>query len=67
MRMSKEKMSFWQVTVFNTLTHRQETFKVTGSKTHRAKDIKRILKEVHPEYQKIKTQKTKKPSVWPPG
>ncbi len=61
---AKDNMSFWSVTVFNTKTQREETFKVAGDKRYRAKDIKRVLREAHPEYTHIKAQKTRKPKVW---
>lgn len=57
----EERMSFWVVSVFNTETQEEETLKVSGDKKHQSRDIKRILKEAHPEYSRMKAKRTKKP------
>ena len=60
----KENTSFWWVTVYNTETQKEETFKVSGDKKYRSQDIKRVLKEAHPEYTRMKAKRTKKPKAW---
>jgi len=52
------------VTVYNTETQKEETFKVSGDKKYRSQDIKRVLKEAHPEYTRMKAKRTKKPKAW---
>ena len=57
-------MKFWKVTVFNTVTNREELFEVAGPASYGARRVRGILQEVHPEYQDIHLRRRKKPSGW---
>jgi hypothetical protein len=52
-------MKFWKVTVYNKQKLEEEFFIVQSE--HERVDIIKILAEVHPEYEKIKIEATKRP------
>ena len=64
MNIRKENMGFWVLTVYNESTKEEETLNVAADKRYKAKDVKRVLAEAHPEYTKMKAKRTKAPKTW---
>ena len=60
-------MRFWAVSVWNVAAEGEERFRVAGPKHHTAKTIRDTLREVHPEWQRIKLRRIKRPSWWDYG
>ena len=64
MNIDKENMGFWTLTLFNEHTSKEEVLNIACDKRYKAKDIKRVMAEAHPEYTNMKARRAKKPKVW---
>ena len=52
---------------YNESTKKEEVANIACAKRYKAKDVKRIMGQAHPEYSGMKAKRAKKPDVWKVG
>ena len=54
-------MQYWLVTVIDTSSKEELTFNMLAPKKYRVKKIREILKSTHPEFERIRLKRIKRP------
>ena len=67
MNLNKENLNFWVLKFYNESTKKEEVANIACAKRYKAKDVKRIMGQAHPEYSGMKAKRAKKPDVWKVG